>query len=239
MPVAVTAIGEAPVAARLVCAACRRSWSLIRPSMPASGLCAARRSGRGARTRSRSTGSWNAEPVPDPAGHRAGGRSRVRPERSSIEGRGRNSGLRWGGRGGKTPSPTPGTAAPVRAHRANSNRAATQSSRCARASHEVLWSPPDRLPTDKPGKWRTAMLISGVIVSAGAVAVLARRLQRAGERRLADDVGLALDADWVEFTLAAHEEKTILSVLRDCPDLLQPLRDALQSTARRRAEGPI
>ena len=82
------------------------------------------------------------------------------------------------------------------------------------------------------------MLISGVIVSAGAVAVLARRLQRAGERRLADDVGLALDADWVEFTLAAHEEKTILSVLRDCPDLLQPLRDALQSTARRRTIVP-
>jgi len=37
---------------------------------------------------------------------------------STIDGRGRNKGLRWGGRGGKATSPTPDTAAPVRAHEA-------------------------------------------------------------------------------------------------------------------------
>jgi hypothetical protein len=81
------------------------------------------------------------------------------------------------------------------------------------------------------------MLIAGVLLSASAVASLARRLQRAGQVRLADDVGIALDADWGEMQLASNEEDTILSVLRDCPDLLQPLRDALRVNARRRAEG--
>jgi hypothetical protein len=81
------------------------------------------------------------------------------------------------------------------------------------------------------------MLVSGVVLSARAVAVLARRLQRAGQRRLADDVGLALDAEWSEMKLAPNEEDTILSVLRDCPVSLRPLRDALQASVRRRAEG--
>ena len=79
------------------------------------------------------------------------------------------------------------------------------------------------------------MVIASVILSANAVAVLARRLQRAGQMQLADDVGLALDANWSEFTLAPNEERTILSVLDDCPDLLQPLRDALRANAQRRA----
>lgn len=79
------------------------------------------------------------------------------------------------------------------------------------------------------------MLIAGVVLSATAVAVLARCLQRAGQRQLADDVGSALDANWSEFTLAANEERTILSVLHDCPDPLQPLRDALRPPTRRRS----
>jgi hypothetical protein len=83
------------------------------------------------------------------------------------------------------------------------------------------------------------MLISGVVLSATAVAVLARCLQRAGQTRLADDVGLALDANWKEMKLAPNEESTILSVLDNCPDLLHPLRNALQANARRRAEGLI
>jgi hypothetical protein len=80
------------------------------------------------------------------------------------------------------------------------------------------------------------MLIAGVILSASAVAALARRLQRAGQTRLADDVGLALDANWSEMQLAPNEEDTILSVLHDCPVLLKPLRDALQANVRRRGE---
>ena len=80
------------------------------------------------------------------------------------------------------------------------------------------------------------MVISGVVLSATAVAVLARCLQRAGQTRLADDVGMALDGNWGEMQLAANEEDTILSVLHDCPDRLQPLRNALQANARRRRE---
>ncbi len=81
------------------------------------------------------------------------------------------------------------------------------------------------------------MLIAGVVLSASSVAVLARRLQRAGQLRLADDVGLALDGDWNELQLAPNEEITILRVLRDCPELLRPLRDALRANVRLRAEG--
>lgn len=81
------------------------------------------------------------------------------------------------------------------------------------------------------------MLIAGVVLSASSVAVLARRLQRAGQLRLADDVGLALDGDWNELQLAPNEEITILRVLCDCPELLRPLRDALRANVRLRAEG--
>lgn len=87
------------------------------------------------------------------------------------------------------------------------------------------------------GQVASSMLIAGVVLSASAVAVLARRLERAGQLRLADDVGLALDGDWNEMQLAPNEETTILRVLRDCPDLLRPLRDSLQANVRRRAEG--
>jgi len=80
------------------------------------------------------------------------------------------------------------------------------------------------------------MLIAGVVLSASAVAVLARRLQRAGQLRLADDVGLALDGDWREMQLAPNEETTILRVLGDCPELLRPLQDALQASVRLRAQ---
>ena len=93
----------------------------------------------------------------------------------------------------------------------------------------------ERLQIGKRGN-SSSVLISGALLSATAVAVLARCLQRAGQLRLADDVGLALDADWAEFTLAPNEEKTILSVLRDCPELLRPLRDVLQASIRRRGE---
>jgi hypothetical protein len=76
------------------------------------------------------------------------------------------------------------------------------------------------------------MLVSGVVLSASAVALLARRLAGAGNRGLADDVGIAVDADWDELVLAPDEEKQILGVLQDCPALLQPLRAALQARAR-------
>lgn len=82
------------------------------------------------------------------------------------------------------------------------------------------------------------MLVSGVFLSASAVALLARCLQRAGQIRLADDVGFALDADWDEMKLAPSEEAAILSVLAHCPDLLRPLRDALQANTGRHDENP-
>jgi hypothetical protein len=80
------------------------------------------------------------------------------------------------------------------------------------------------------------MLIAGVGLTASAVAALARCLQRGGQMQLADDVGLALDANWSEMKLAPNEERTILSLLDDCPDLLQPLKAALQANAHRRGE---
>jgi hypothetical protein len=79
------------------------------------------------------------------------------------------------------------------------------------------------------------MLVSGVLLSATAVAVLARSLQRAGQRQLADDVGLALDANWTELKLAPNEAATIVTALLDCPDLLKPLRDALRASEPRRS----
>jgi hypothetical protein len=78
-----------------------------------------------------------------------------------------------------------------------------------------------------------------VFLSATAVAQLARSLQRAGQRQLADDVGLALDANWTEMKLAPNEESTILSVLHHCPDLLKPLREALRTDSHRRGEGLV
>jgi hypothetical protein len=76
------------------------------------------------------------------------------------------------------------------------------------------------------------MRVAGVILSASAVAVLARCLDRSGHVRLADDVGLALDADWDEFVLAPHEEREILSVLAQCPSVLNSLRDALKARTK-------
>lgn len=85
------------------------------------------------------------------------------------------------------------------------------------------------------GTKRNAMLIASALLSASTVASLARRLQCAGQLRLADDVGRAVDADWNELQLAPNEEATILSVLHDCPAPLRPLRDALEANARRRS----
>lgn len=81
------------------------------------------------------------------------------------------------------------------------------------------------------------MVVSGVSVSPSAVATLARCLQRAGYVDLADDVGLALDADWTELQLAPSEEEEILAVLDDCPALLEPLRDALRANNEPRSGG--
>ena len=77
------------------------------------------------------------------------------------------------------------------------------------------------------------MVVAGVVLSASAVAKLARCLARAGHVRLADDVGLALDADWNDLVLAPAEKREIVAVLADCPVVLKPLRDALQASTRR------
>lgn len=67
-----------------------------------------------------------------------------------------------------------------------------------------------------------AELIAGVLLSAGTVAVLARCLQRAGESELANEIAFAIDGDWTELTLAPSEEDEILTVLYNCPLVLQP-----------------
>ena len=57
------------------------------------------------------------------------------------------------------------------------------------------------------------MVISGVVLSASARAVLARSLQRAGQMQLANDVGLALGADWKDMQLAPNGSGSARSVL--------------------------
>lgn len=81
------------------------------------------------------------------------------------------------------------------------------------------------------------MLIAGVLLSASAVASLARHLQGLGQVDLAQELGFAVDANRGELRLAPSEEDAILSVLHDCPVVLQPLRDALEANVHRRGEG--
>ncbi len=76
------------------------------------------------------------------------------------------------------------------------------------------------------------MLIAGVVLSASAIALLARRLQETGHLELAVAVGVAVDANRHELPLGHGEEDTIRRALHDCPAQLKPLRDALRRSAQ-------
>ena len=73
------------------------------------------------------------------------------------------------------------------------------------------------------------MLVAGVTLSSGAVALLARRLQWAGQTDLAMRVGLAVDTNRTDLALTRDERKAVLAVLEECPRALASLRDALHA----------
>ena len=75
------------------------------------------------------------------------------------------------------------------------------------------------------------MFVAGAQLSASGIALLARRLQEAGDLELAQTIGLALDAGQEELLIGPAEGHAVLAVLHDCPPELRPLRDALQARA--------
>jgi hypothetical protein len=75
------------------------------------------------------------------------------------------------------------------------------------------------------------MFVAGVLVSASAVALLARRLQDAGELDLAETIGYAVDRNQEELLIGPHEGRAILAALHHCPAELEPLRLALRARA--------
>jgi hypothetical protein len=76
------------------------------------------------------------------------------------------------------------------------------------------------------------MLVAGVLLSASAVALLARRLRTAEEFEIAETLGLAIDANHHELPIGVAEGRTILIVLNtNCPPALEALRVALQARA--------
>ena len=77
------------------------------------------------------------------------------------------------------------------------------------------------------------MVIAGVLLPSTSLSLLVRCLDGAGEHELAQDIGVAVDANRQEMRLGPGEERAILGVLRNCPHPLQPLRDALEATTRR------
>lgn len=71
------------------------------------------------------------------------------------------------------------------------------------------------------------MLIAGVALSVGAVAMLARRLDKAGHTELAMRIGLAVDSNRDEVSLSRSDQRLVVAVLERCPEGLRGLRDAL------------
>jgi hypothetical protein len=74
------------------------------------------------------------------------------------------------------------------------------------------------------------MLVAGAALSAGAIALLARRLRNAGEVEPAQTIEFAVDADQHGLGLGPKGKRAILVVLETCPRRLRPLRDALRAT---------
>jgi hypothetical protein len=72
------------------------------------------------------------------------------------------------------------------------------------------------------------MLIGGVALSVGAVAMLARRLGEAGHAELAMRMGVAVDSNSDEVSLSRRDGRLVIAVLDPCPAGLRGLRDALR-----------
>ena len=72
------------------------------------------------------------------------------------------------------------------------------------------------------------MLVAGVTLSAGAVAVLAGRMDKAGYTDLAMRIGLAVDANREEVALSRAEQRQVVGVLGPSANGLRELRDALR-----------
>jgi hypothetical protein len=75
------------------------------------------------------------------------------------------------------------------------------------------------------------MFVAGVLLSASAVALLARRLQEAGELDMAETIGYAVDRNQEELLLGPHEGRAILAALHHCPPDLEPLKLTLRARA--------
>ena len=78
-----------------------------------------------------------------------------------------------------------------------------------------------------PGRPSTTMQVAGVDMSLGAVAELARCLDRAGHWEAAMHVGFAVDRNRSQLPLTAYERELIAKMLEQYPELLLPLRSAL------------
>jgi hypothetical protein len=81
------------------------------------------------------------------------------------------------------------------------------------------------------------MLIAGVALSVGAVAMLAPRLDKAGHTELAMRIGLAVDSNRDEVSLSRRDERLVVAVLDRCPESLRVLRDALLAGNEQRQTG--
>jgi hypothetical protein len=73
------------------------------------------------------------------------------------------------------------------------------------------------------------MLILGVVVSSGALSLLAHRLGLAGYDDLAQRIGSAVDGDRREMQVGRSDERAMLQVLMQCPASLMPLKRALRA----------
>ena len=77
------------------------------------------------------------------------------------------------------------------------------------------------------------MLVAGVFLSGGDVAVLASCLERVGEVELANTFAHALDAGQPEMRLGPLDEDALFHAIDRCPPQLQPLKNALQANQHR------
>ena len=83
------------------------------------------------------------------------------------------------------------------------------------------------------------MLIGGVALSVGAVAMLVRRLGEAGHAELAMRMGLAVDSNSDEVSLSRREQRLVIAVLDRCPEGLRGLRDALRGRVTGGNDKPV
>ena len=76
------------------------------------------------------------------------------------------------------------------------------------------------------------MWMAGVSLSSNSAAVLALRLDQAGNSSLSQRLGIAIDRDVGSFALLPGERADVVDVLDDPPDGLRQLRNALTQAPR-------